>query len=138
MDDDTYIKAIRDQFVYENLTFAFGTGRFYGENEEEKIGGFNLLKENYNSLPIGFYITPGSYVTEVFDNFILLSHEHGFIQLIESKIFNKTHEPHTEDGPKVLDLYKLSAGFIIWLGSVLVACIVFIGELIVNRYCNQN
>lgn len=135
MDDDTYIKAIRDQFAYENLTFAFGTGRDYGENKEKKIDGFNLLKENYNSLPINFYITPGSYITEVFDNFILLSHEHGFIKLIKSQIFNKIHEPQIADGPKVLDMYKLSAGFIIWLGSVLVACIVFIGEIIVDRYC---
>lgn len=37
-------------------------------------------------------------------------------------------EDQIESEPQVLSMYMLSAGFYIWLGTVLIACIVFIAE----------
>lgn len=47
-------------------------------------------------------------------------------------MFYQVRSKEIKDDPKKLTMDMMSAGFYIWLGSVAVACLVFIGEHI---YC---
>lgn len=99
-------------------------------------GAFRLSDNNFNSLPQSFYLQADSFVVEKFDDFILLCHEHGFINYVKSKwIFNSVKN-HADDPPQVLDLFKLSAGFTIWIVSVFIACCVFIFEILTPSVLN--
>jgi hypothetical protein len=64
------------------------------------------------------------------------------ISLFESRNF-LSPKVDKEDPRKVLTMYMLSAGFYIWLGSVLVACVVYVAEHVVRyftrtRYLNRS
>jgi hypothetical protein len=101
-----------------------------------------LLKDNLRTYFEVFFTQPESYILEVLNDFILQCHQHGFIDYFERKNFE---QPRVEekDPRKVLTLYMLSAGFYIWLGSVFVACVVFVAEHVVRyftrtRYLNRS
>lgn len=139
VDDDLYYETIDDQFEYENLTFALTIGRERLTDTDENLiyaqsKSFRVLDDNYLTIFSPFYMRPNSFISEVLNSFIIKCHEHGLMQHIELNIFNKTSIDHAEQPPQVLDMHKLSAGFIIWLGSVMIACIVFFCEIIFKRF----
>lgn len=67
------------------------------------------------------------YLNQVLEKFILEAHQHGFVDYWRQRIY-PFGDVSNEIEPKILTMYMLSAGFYIWLGSIGVACIVFIGE----------
>lgn len=87
-----------------------------------------MFKENHRMIPIFWMMTPLTFITEYVEKFALEAHQHGhvnrFISLYELREIPKP----PEQGPQVLNMKKLSAGFIVWLGSVLVACMSFLIE----------
>lgn len=70
------------------------------------------------------------YLNEVFEKFILEAHQHGIIEFCYRQVY---HFPDVsvEKFPIILTMQILSAGFYIWLGSIVIACIVFIGEHVI-------
>lgn len=70
---------------------------------------------------------------KVLNDFILRCHQYGFIKHIES---NNYPAPiiQPKDPNVVLTLYILSAGFYLWLISIVVACFVFVGEHVVRYF----
>lgn len=58
--------------------------------------------------------------------FILEAKQHGFVVHFEKE--NDLPEAVLEDEPKILTMYILSAGFYVWLGSIIIAFAAFICE----------
>lgn len=92
---------------------------------------FRTLDDDIITYPIVFYTHAKSFISEMFDKLILDLHQHGFLVHLKSKYVDRTnYNSHEENEPKVLTIEKLSAGFLVWIGCVAVASIVFIAELI--------
>lgn len=142
VDDKVFRKNLHDQILYENGTFAFGIGRdrlsdTYSNYTNEYREFFRVLDDDYATIPLTFFMKTDSFISEFLDPFILKCHEHGLVKFIESEIFNKAISNHDEKPPQVLDMQKLSAGFIIWIGSVIIACIVFFCETLLAYYSSS-
>lgn len=89
--------------------------------------GLIKLDDNYRWHTSVWIVLQYSHVYKTVERFVLLCHQHGFIEHwldlfhYETFLMNDTE-------PKVLTMKMLSAGFYIWLVSVAIACVVFIGE----------
>jgi hypothetical protein len=87
-----------------------------------------IFKENYKMRPIYWQTPQGGILTDLIQKFTLEAHQHGhlnyFISLYQPPEIAKPPEP----GPQILTMKKLSAGFIVWLGSLLIACTSFFME----------
>lgn len=71
-------------------------------------------------------------IFKILEKFILEAHQHGIIRHFENLVeLNEIPKPPDPD-PKVLTMEILSAGFIVWLVTVIISCISFIGEHIVK------
>lgn len=75
---------------------------------------------------------------EIFDEKIERLLEAGLIDYFNSdyleqiKINSKRYEHFHPEGPEVLSLEHLRAGFAIWLGSIIFAMLSFVGEWVVR------
>lgn len=99
--------------------------------------GVKLCDEDYFYDAHSALVKPESYLYSVFNEFILHWFEHGFSKL--DQLNNLPEEPQIEvkDPRTVLTLYMLSAGFYLWLITVLIACVVFIGENVVSYFASK-
>ncbi|KAG5668377.1 hypothetical protein PVAND_016317 [Polypedilum vanderplanki] len=91
------------------------------------------LKQEVNTLMAGFAFYPNNYFMYLIDRVILRLTDAGILQHFfgyHEEILNKFVYPE-EPGPKILSLYDLSHGFIVWLVTCGVAVIVFFGEILV-------
>jgi hypothetical protein len=124
---------------FENDTFAeivqhdFLDVMFNGSNYQEiqdNIRHFKMLDEPFKTLTSTIETFHRGYMSEVFEKFILEAHQHGIVEYFYRKIYNRFGKikEDLETETKVLTMYMLSAGFYVWLGTVGIACIVFIGE----------
>lgn len=91
-----------------------------------------MLSEIFQSLTVKIETLARGYLSELLEKFILEAHQHGILVFLQRKVsllydFKYQLDSKTE----ILTIYMLSAGFSIWLGTVLIACIVFVGERIV-------
>lgn len=129
---DLYVKVIENQIEFQNEAFAMLVSRqlFQSNSYKNLTIFFRILDDDFSSDPIVFYIQSQSFVAEILDQFILEMHQHGFTAYLHSKYLEKLLPEDDDEGPQVLTLQKLSAGFFVWIGSVAVACIVFIGEFV--------
>lgn len=104
-------------------------------NEGTKISEFlkeiKVLDDNYRWLTASWLTMPLSHTFKPIEMFILRCHENGIIEYW-TEMFYQDRSKEIKDDPKKLTMDIMSAGFYIWLGSVAVACLVFIGEHI---YC---
>lgn len=100
-------------------------------NYEEK---YKLIEESYRSIFATWFVKGGSFIFETLEDFLLLNLQNGIIQRFQD--FSKKKLSEEDDEPQVLNLAMLSAGLVVWLGSVLIACFGFLCELIVH-YINQ-
>lgn len=93
-----------------------------------------MTEDNFQSYFAHWMVIRYSVVYKSLEKFILECHQHGIFEFIRRKYRKIPKQVETEQ--KVLTMYMLSAGFYIWLGSALIACIVFIGEH-VHKYVSD-
>lgn len=112
---------------------------YMGQGSSAKTGNYEKYKDCfvtindfYFSRPIPISLYPNGVFTEKLEKFILEGHQHGFL-------IPKQDEPEekSSDEPKVLTMKMLEAGFVLWLVSICLACIVFICEHIVRYNSNR-
>lgn len=126
---------------YENDTFAQIVNRnhlisiFDGKNIKEIEKNLRLFKmledETFLTTFTSFLPHYRSYLNEILERFILEAHQHGIIDYCYRQAYRvNDFSGLIVSDPKVLTMYMLSAGFYIWLGSIVIACIVFIYEQI--------
>jgi hypothetical protein len=96
---------------------------------DEAIELFSNI-ESTQSYPLSWISRKSSFFFETLNNFLLKAEEHGFTQYFIDSQFIDLH-PKVNPDPKILTNQMLSAGFIVWLASVAIACIVFVIEHIV-------
>lgn len=112
-------------------------------SETCKNKNFKYLSENYKYMKSirdeytwgGNYISfkKFGYLYEAFEKFLLEIHQNGVFWALHDRVKNDTAIPEFDDPRVVLTLDMLSAGFIIWILCIIICCIVFISELIVDR-----
>lgn len=100
---------------------------------------FRITDDSQNELAhMAFATSPHSLMYEKFEKFILECQQHGILNYLFSKYVYKKISDTEDSGPQILTMKKLSAGFLLWLGSVGIACIVFVGELVWFRFSTRN
>lgn len=93
---------------------------------------FKILDDTFQTLTVKFLTFSRGYLSEILEKFLLEAHQHGIIEGVERKIYRFGNFNYKlESDLQVLTMYMLSAGFYIWLGTVAIACVVFVGEHIV-------
>lgn len=126
---------------FRNQTFAVFTAKsgsrlFQNHTFREEVFSSDMfpLDDVFRFLFVQNMIVPeeGS-LYKLFEDFTLRCHQSGIISYIESMHFLPEVIQPT-DTRKVLTLHLLSAGFYIWLISVVVACIVFVVEHVVRYF----
>jgi hypothetical protein len=100
------------------------------EDREDLMRSFSSF-ESYFSYPLSWLTNKCDYLTETFDKFLLEVEQSGFKQYYEDAQFIQLNIWTPDQKPKILTMQMLSAGFIVWLVSVGIACVVFIIEHIV-------
>jgi hypothetical protein len=92
-----------------------------------------ILNEDYEVNELVWFINKET--QEVYENlerFILELHQHGIIKHFENVAeMNEIPKPPDPD-PQVLTMHMLSAGFIVWLATVTISCVVFMVEHLVK------
>lgn len=132
--DGSFILNIREgRLKYKIDKFALPIDRNIVKDMHELTEEveFRILDDDYKVVPLPLYVLSGSFITDKIDNFIHLCHQHGLVHYFKNKAFPTNIKKPIEGGPQVLNMEKLSAGFVIWIGSVVVACLVFLGEHVV-------
>lgn len=88
-----------------------------------------LYEEVFQTASISILTFSRGYLNEILDKFIMECHQHGIIQRFR-RYTNRFEEfkLNFDRETQVLSLFMLSAGFYVWLITVAIACIVFIGE----------
>lgn len=131
--------VIDKQIKFGNETFVTPYIRLSGNNIRMKNDQvtkdfenyFKVLKDDYRLYYYSWYVE--AHLFESFQKYILELHQHGIIQYLERKYVYIATTPD-EEKPKKLTLFMLSAGFYIWLITVFVALIAFIGEHLVRYF----
>lgn len=92
------------------------------------------LNEYYRMWRISWFVPiVHSYFFEPVEKFILECHQHGIIDYLDKKYSPKACSAKGNDGePQVLTMKLLSAGFCLWIGTVIISLVVFILELLIN------
>lgn len=72
-----------------------------------------------------------SFLYENLENFLVRCHENGMISYFQKQEFEEIREKLEDPDPQILTTQILSAGFLVWLGSVVVCIIVFLFEHVV-------
>lgn len=93
-----------------------------------------LYDEKFQTFSMSFQTFNRGFLHEILEKFILEAHQHGIMSCLHRQVYRFGRiEDQIESEPQVLSVFMLSAGFYIWLGTVLIACIVFIAENV--KYC---
>lgn len=140
-----HLKYENDTFAYLFKRYPFTQAQFtYGFLKPMKYDLFpeyklnpsllRFMEDDYRIAPVPWHMPRVGAIIFFYqhlEKFILEAHQHGIVEHFRRKWTPRSLEPDPSE-PKVLTMYMLSAGFILWLGSVAVACIVFIFEHIVR------
>ncbi|KAG5668378.1 hypothetical protein PVAND_016318 [Polypedilum vanderplanki] len=97
------------------------------------------LKQEVKTLQVGFVFFRNNYFMYLVENVLQRLIDAGILQhsyTYHEEILYKFIFPD-EPGPKILSLYDLSHGFIVWLVTCGVAVIVFFGEILVFLVCKK-
>lgn len=135
---------VKHQNEWRNQTFAFWTHRIGnlilhgGKNFWRKVFAndtMRLLQDDYKVQFDHILVSPGSFIFEPLNDFILSCHQHGFTNYFQRAIFNKKFGSVVyEASRKVLTMDMLSAGFLLWLCCVGISFLVFIIEHCVRYF----
>jgi hypothetical protein len=139
------IELTKSHLFYENESFAFEVNKdelFFGNSKIWKTKGheyaiaaqsgrssFKVI-EGTRTINLSWLIRRSDYLIHSVNKFLMECEQHGLKEYFYNNQFEAVSPPE-KSRPKVLTMNVLSAGFIIWLASVLVACVIFIIELIV-------
>lgn len=108
--------------------------RFNGTNYKEVRNltiYYKILDETFQTLTVKMLTLSRGYLNEKLEKFILEAHQHGILIYFQRRTVKYEYfQSKFESEPKILTMYMLSAGFYIWLGTVGIACIAFVGEFI--------
>lgn len=121
------------------FTFKNGKLPLYFEKKEMKKlleSGMTLLNDDYRLHSEYVMVKPESYIYSVLNDFILQCHQYGFFNHFQSKKSKPLVLEIKDTSRKVLTMHMLSAGFYLWLMTVLLACVVFLIEHVV-RYVSR-
>jgi hypothetical protein len=108
------------RYVYETLWKYKKNDLFYKR--------MKIFKENHKMILLNWKVDPYCLVHESLEKFVLEAHQHGHIQYHISKYTPLPSPKPPPPGPQVLTIYMLSAGFIVWLVTILAACLMFVFE----------
>lgn len=100
-------------------------------------GGWNftIFEDDYFLVPQSWLLCPHGYLNGLLNDMILRLSQHGIIMHIEYSIKDVVLKIKLKDpGPQILTMKKLSAGFIVWISTVSIACIVFLIEHIYKYF----
>lgn len=100
---------------------------------EDNIRLFKMLKdEPFQHVFMNILTFHRGFLSEILEKFLLEAHQHGIIESIRRKFyqFGPNFKEEIVSDPEKLSLYVLSAGFIVWLGTVGIACLIFLYEQI--------
>lgn len=135
--ESEYIAAMDRQVKFKNGTFGLIIDRYLFWSMDSKkasalLSSFKIIDDDFIQIPVTFYTHSATVIWQSLNKFILECHQHGFCQHIQSKsLFLRRPKP-LKTGPQILTMSKLSAGFFVWLASVLVALIIFLCEHLVS------
>jgi hypothetical protein len=121
----------REKLKYSN------DGKIYPDH----LVSLTIFEEYYYLTSIVWVVGEYGVFTDFIDMFVLELHQHGIIShFLNLEKANKISK--LPPGPQVLTLFTLSAGFIVWISTVFVACITFVCEhvvryLTVTRYLKK-
>lgn len=74
-----------------------------------------------------------SFISEPLERLIMETQQHGIVDYLIRKNIREPLKARDDSDPKVLSMFMLSAGFIVWLLTVLIASIVFLGEILHSK-----
>lgn len=136
LDEVEFFHMIQNQIDHGNGSYGFTIDRnlFWAWNSSNTkiMEVFKMLDEDFIQMPLFIYINPRAIIFENMNEFIYQCHQHGFCQHFQSITIKSEHKKlEKKQAPQVLTMGKLSAGFLVWIGSVLVACIIFLCEHVV-------
>lgn len=136
---------MNSQVNFRNESFGMSMSRdmFAGwlatsKSSRDIVDAFRVLDDNYMEVPLSFSTHPQTIIAESLNKFILECHQHGFCANFISKAFDFIDLGNDKQGPQVLTRTKLSAGFFVWLATVVVACVVFALEHLVHYLKNKD
>lgn len=140
--NDEFATIFQNQINYGNESFGLTVDRnmfwswigwFTAGYNLNPMQSFKILDDDIIQMPVFLYVNSRAIISENFNNFILLCHQHGICQYFQSLTFLSDLSTKEFQKPQVLTMEKLSAGFLVWIGSVVVACLVFFCELLVFK-----
>jgi hypothetical protein len=133
---------------YQNMSFAYEQvklkrvmkdvsyeDKIFKKGSEIKL--ISLIRENFisfestRSLSLSWLSKKSNFFINTLNKFLMEAEQHGFTQYFQDSKFKDLPPTSKNLKPKVLTMQMLSAGFIVWLGSVVVACFVFVIELLI-------
>lgn len=98
---------------------------------------YTITEDSYETSFAPWYVNIYGVIYESLSKFILECHQHGFTEYFERKRLSYKNTL-LKNEVKVLTLHILSAGFYVWLVSVVIACISFLGEHVYFRLRDKN
>lgn len=148
--DPKYIKhgdailLMNRQRQYGNESFALSMRNFHSANTRRMDANFNSLPDYFHNsgkfmtyleettdwMLLCLPIKRNSFLYEPLNKFVLEFYQHGLFAHSESKWNPAYLGPDEEDGPQVLTMRMLSAGFIIWMICIICCLVVFFIEII--------
>lgn len=105
--------------------------RFLYHSYDQSKSNIRIIPEVFRWHMLPWHVRKQSLIYEQLEKFILDCQQNGIIEHLVRNISPVFLQPDGI-GPQVLTMFELSAGFIIWMGSVLVAICVFILEMIIH------
>lgn len=75
-----------------------------------------------------WYVKINSQLYENVENFITRCRENGVTEFLQKQQFPKVWQ-YQKDGPQVLTMQILSAGFYVWIGTICIAVLIFVLEI---------
>lgn len=125
-----------------NDTFALPIERERYEINLKKFDAVTLTKRNqlyriadddFDILDYTIGVDFRSYLYKSIEKLIQECHQHGIMEYFKSRTFKSSLVGRIDivSEPKVLTMYMLSAGFYVWLVTVVIACFIFIMEQII-------
>lgn len=102
----------------------------------QKESSMWVIPEVFRWNLFSWHIRRQSFIYEPLHHFILRCHQNGLIHHLIEEIIPKLSDPKQSETQK-LTIYTLSAGFYIWLYTVLIAIIVFLMEQGIFYFSNR-
>lgn len=110
---------------------------FYKAGEKNLISSqMKIFENDYLWVGSSWLVQPNNFIGETLDKYILELHQHGIIEHYLDLV-SLPKVPEFEKDPEKLTMFMLSAGFLVWITAVSIACIEFICEVIMGHLLSK-